>query len=206
MAFEGTKGNQMTAFDIGVEPSSEPTELCAIMEKYRGDKGSVDGTARHNYTRFYSPLFMPRRLEPLRVFELGIFCGASLCAWQDFFPNAHIFGADIDRGTMFSGERIKTFLCDETDRAEVLALWTTIGEVDVILDDGLHTYAANKQFFDWSWKCLRPGGLYIVEDIVNVGEYLGWVDAHGENGRLFTLPHHAETTDNSLLVLQKGAK
>ena len=41
--------------------------------------------------------------------------GASLRAWRDFFPNATILGADLDREVLFEEERITTGYMDQTD-------------------------------------------------------------------------------------------
>ena len=39
---------------------------------------------------------------------------ASLRAWRDYFPNAQIYGADIDKDILTNEERIKTFFVDQT--------------------------------------------------------------------------------------------
>ena len=36
---------------------------------------------------------------------------------------------------------------------------------DVIIDDGLHTCEANVRFLTGSFEHVRPGGLYVIEDI-----------------------------------------
>jgi hypothetical protein len=38
-------------------------------------------------------------------------------------------------------------------------------EFDILLDDGLHEYNANKNFFENSIHKLKKGGIYILEDI-----------------------------------------
>ena len=73
----------------------------------------------------YYELFKDLKDKHLRIFELGIgTCnlnipfnsgsifrpGGSLFAWQDFFVNADIFGADIDGDVLFNTERIKHFI------------------------------------------------------------------------------------------------
>ena len=90
-----------------------PTQMCWVMTKNGSDKGR----GRHNYTTIYSALFGKLRDEPLRIFELGLGTnnphlpssmgslgrpGASLRGWRDLFPNAMIFGADVDRDILFA--------------------------------------------------------------------------------------------------------
>src|SRR5215469_12507693 len=101
-----------------------PTRACYIMAKYHSDKAS----RWHNYTTIYSALFNGRRHQPLRIFELGLGTnnpdlpstmgvpgrpGASLRGWREFFPHAHVYGADIDTTILFQEARIKTFPCDQ---------------------------------------------------------------------------------------------
>jgi len=162
------------------------TVVCKTMEHYGSDKGSARvGAAWHNYTIVYNKLFEARFQAPLRIFELGlgttnpaIPCGmgaygkpgASLYGWRDLFPNSSIFGADIDRDILFKTDRISTFYCDQTSPAIIQELWKNpeLQEpFDIIIDDGLHTFDANKTFFEHSIQHLRKGGYYIIEDINN---------------------------------------
>ena len=41
--------------------------------------------------------------------------GASLRVWKEFFTKAKIFGADIDKNTLFREKRIQTFHVDQFD-------------------------------------------------------------------------------------------
>ena len=38
---------------------------------------------------------------------------ASLYMWQEYFPNAEIFGADVDKRILFNEGRIKTYFVDQ---------------------------------------------------------------------------------------------
>jgi SAM-dependent methyltransferase len=165
-----------------------PTKMCRVMTKYGSDKGRL-----HNYTTVYSALFKDRRGEPLRVLELGLGSnnqdvpsnmgvfgapGASLRGWQELFPHALVYGADIDRRILFQEDRIKTFYCNQLDRSSIRDLWShpdLQDGVDIIIEDGLHTFEANVAFLEQSLHHLRPGGIYITEDISwnNIDE---WVD------------------------------
>jgi hypothetical protein len=92
--------------------------------------------------------------------------GASLRMWRDFFPNAQIYGADIDRDILFDEERIKTFYIDQLDPKVISEFWQVVGgEFDFMLDDGLHTFEAGSCLFENSIEFLRDGGIYIIEDV-----------------------------------------
>lgn len=157
-----------------------PTEMCGIMTRHGSDKGD----RWHNYTAIYSVLLGKFREQPLRIFELGLgtnnpklvssmgvkgFPGASLRGWREIFPRALIYGADIDRDILFEEDRIKTFYCDQLDSAAIRDLWSQPvlqDGFDIIVDDGLHTFEANISFLDGSLANLRPGGIFIIEDIL----------------------------------------
>jgi hypothetical protein len=154
-----------------------PTQMCRIMTKFGSDKGL------HKYTPLYSALFGSRSEQPLRVFELGLGTnhldvesnmgvfgtpGASHRAWRLLFPNALIYGADIDRRILFEEDRIKTFFCDQLNPMSIRELWSREdlqGGADIIIEDALHTFEANALFMDESLRHLRPNGFYVTEDI-----------------------------------------
>ncbi len=94
--------------------------------------------------------------------------GASLRGWRELFPNAVVYGADIDRDILFEEDCIKTFYCDQLDAVAIHDLWSQPalqGGMDIIIDDGLHTFEGNISFLEGSLGQLHPDGYYIVEDI-----------------------------------------
>jgi hypothetical protein len=137
----------------------------------------------HTYADFYNLLFLARREQVSKVFEFGIGTtnlslpasmgkrgqpGASLRVWRDYFPNAMIYGADIDRSALFTEERISTFWVDQLDRHTVDAMWKEVDEdgTDIIIDDGLHTFEAGSSTFLGSIENLSPLGTYVIEDVL----------------------------------------
>lgn len=208
------RSGPMPPTQIHVEPADHDTDLCAMLGKYGSDKGNATGTARHNYSRYYVALFRPIREQVRRVFELGIFQGASLRAWRDYFPHAQVYGADIDPGLIFTEERIGTVPCDETDEGEVARLWRFIGgDIDILIDDALHTYVDNRRFFNWSHGQVKPGGLYIIEDLRadELDLFRAWaIDLRKEGwaAHVVVLPrvvNGEDIPDNNLLVMRKPA-
>lgn len=166
------------------------TELCVLMARYGSDKSplatpdpSFPLSGRHSYTPLYSELFGPLKNKALRVFELGLGTnnpnipssmgvkgqpGASLRGWRDYFPNAMIFGADIDRDILFEEDRISTFYCDQCDPVKIAEMWRNAElqeDFDIIIEDGLHYPPANICFFESSIHKLKKGGYYIIEDV-----------------------------------------
>lgn len=153
------------------------------MKEHGSDKATW-----HNYTIFYYDIFLPFKDKSLNIFELGLGTknenilsnmnkiagqtqsGGSLRAWEKFFPNSNIYGADIDREILFQSGRIHTFYCDQTDPKAIHDLWNNDTlkniDLDIIIDDGLHTVDANICFLENSFNKLSKDGAYIIEDIV----------------------------------------
>ena len=157
----------------------ESTPLCEIMKKYGSDKSTW-----HNYTKTYHKLFSEFTGKNISVFEMGLGTnntnlvsnmgangkpGASLRAWSEYFPYADVFGADIDHNTLFEEDRIKTFWCDQTNTNSIESMWENDvlkgRDMDIIIDDGLHEYHANLIFFEASISRLKPGGIFVIEDL-----------------------------------------
>ena len=204
-----------------------PTEMCRLMNRHGSDKG-VGGP--HNYTPIYSALFGKLRDHQFRIFELGLgtnhagfaanmgrdgIPGASLRAWKEFFPKALVYGADIDRSILFEEDRIMTFYCDQLESKAIQQLWSQPalqGGMDVIIEDGMHTFEGSVSFLNGSINQLRPGGIYVIEDIAK--EALGrWVDElemtysrqfPNHDFALVELPHSFKRNNNNLLIIRKA--
>jgi hypothetical protein len=187
--FKGAGGASVLVEKLQAINMLAPTEMCPVMARYGSDK------ALHSYTQVYSAVFKGWFDRPLRMLELGLGTnnpamlsnmgvfgapGASLRGWRDLFPQASIYGADIDRGILFEEDRIKTFYCDQLDQSSILKVWSDPAlraGADIIIEDGLHTFEANVSFLEGSLDHLRPDGIYVIEDIA-------WEDVEKWNDRL----------------------
>lgn len=165
---------------------SKITPLCKMAYKYGTDKCPQ---IKHSYTPFYYGLLKNRRKSIKKVLELGIghyknmkhlevfydpglkryyHRGASLKMWRDFFPNAQIFGADIRPETIFEDERIKTYLCDERKKEDLVSLIENTGsDIDLFIDDGDH--CLRNQIFTCQtlMPLLKKAVIYIIEDVTH---------------------------------------
>lgn len=216
--------NNITSFNPTI-----PTPLCEIMGRNKSDKGSTDiVNSWHNYTTFYYSIFKDMQQSTIRVFELGLGTnnvsipsnmgtngrpGASLYGWSEFFHNAKIFGADIDKNILFNTDRINTFFCDQTNPAMIKDMWENPDlqeNFDIIIEDGLHTFDANVCFFENSIHKLNPKGYYIIEDIDKKETYLftnkiqEWKNKYPD--LIFThlaIPSKRNIYDNNLVVVYK---
>ena len=151
-------------------------------DKYLSDKSPQ---IFHSYSPEYFNLLKNIKYTAKNILEIGIgnkqlmesisgpdyIHGASLKAWKDFFPNANIYGLDIDNSTLFQEERIKCFYTDQSKETE---LEKSINEIqkdnqnqkfDLIIDDGSHYEDHMILTFFYLHKYLNTNGIYIIEDI-----------------------------------------
>ncbi|MDR1371002.1 MAG: class I SAM-dependent methyltransferase, partial [Dysgonamonadaceae bacterium] len=132
--------------------------------------------------------------------------GASLRVWRDYFPNAIIWGGDIDENALFSEERIKTGYLDQTSPESIEDFFSSAGvkDFDVMLDDGLHTFEAARCLFDHTSKFLASGGVYIIEDLTP--QFMAKFQQHMQGRREFIVKYFVmETLDvweNNLIVIK----
>jgi hypothetical protein len=158
-------------------------ELTYLADKYGTDKGS----GGHSYTELYEHFFWPIKYKASRICEIGIAEGASLKMFKAYFPNAVYYGIDIDDLSGFNSDTVKTFIADQADREQGF-IYANGYDFDIILDDGGHTMEQQQVSFGYLFKCVKPEGYYIIEDLhTSLPEY--YKDTHGaeENEKNTTL-------------------
>jgi hypothetical protein len=165
----------VSAFADTSEKREAALELKKLFDQYGSDKGNPN----HNYHWLYGAILGTRDASALLEIGLGTNNedvvsnmtrngkpGASLRAFRDYLPDAHIYGADIDRAILFQEERVSTFFVDQTDLDSFVELSAAVpDELDLIIDDGLHTPNANLASLVFGLGRLKTGGYFLVEDI-----------------------------------------
>ena len=208
------------------EHQNSLAELC---EKYGSDKGFINLDKKknynwkpHTYSTIYHDLFSHCKDNINLIFECGIGSnnemlvsnmtgegkpGASLRVWRDYFKNAGIYGADIDKNILFQEDRIKTFYVDQLNKESIKSMWNNIkiNNFDIIIDDGLHTFESGIILFENSFEKLRKDGIYIIEDVKysyfnNLMKYLKRFNPRG-----IELNYKKENYfDNNLIIIKKN--
>ncbi len=202
----------------------ENNPLTTLMNKYGSDKGNSNN--KHNYTKFYDSLFSNIKNKKLNLMEIGLgsidseidfhmkFMGnnyqplASLFAWREYFINSNIFGADIDRTLIKNLDRIKTFYVDMQNEETILDMWNKIDtKMDIIIDDGFHSYDANINLFRNSFKHLKNPGYYIIEDVhrkpSNIKKFNNFFLNEKIKYEIIDIPHKNNIHDNCLILIRK---
>lgn len=139
-------------------PAPIPSSLAELGRKYGSDKPV-------QYAPFYDLLLLSRRHTVRSVFEIGIFKGGSLRMWKDYFPQALIYGMDVNPETIFTEDRIQTFHGDQASPAVIRKIAESCGPFDLIVEDGSHKPDHQVMNAEILMPYLNPGGLYIIEDV-----------------------------------------
>lgn len=123
---------------------------------------------KHDYIKRYSYHFEKIRYNVKKILEIGVYHGGSLKIWKDYFPNAEIYGIDIDPNCKkFEDERTKIIICDQNDDAQLKKVSCDLKDFDIIIDDGSHKYQHIIKSFTYLYSCLKHDGIYVIEDVIN---------------------------------------
>jgi len=125
------------------------------------------------YSHKYTEEFYPRHIESLReaaetVVEIGVWDGGSLRMWSEYFRNARIIGVDINFSRIKAPiERTSLRYADQSSLTDLsIALWDVeLGSVDLFIEDGMHSSRCQQICFGAMFNRVRPGGIYIIEDL-----------------------------------------
>jgi Methyltransferase domain len=107
------------------------------------------------------------------IVEIGVYSGGSLDMWHDYFgPHARVTGVDIaPECRSYEDERTKIVIGDQADRAFWAAFREANAAVDVVIDDGGHQPEQQIVTLEEMLPHLRPGGVYICEDVHGRGSH-----------------------------------
>ena len=226
LLFKISNGETLTAEPDHHEPSNPiwatrrkatapKLDLPTIGSRYGTDKVS------HGFCRVYDDALRRQRFAVKNFLEVGVFFGASMLMWRDFFPNALISGIDTftgqqGNGTVFANAdaflrrhqteslaRIALIQLDQSDRNDLqrFSEQTQQAQIqyDIILDDASHLMKDQQQTLALLFPLVKPGGHYIVEDLHTSNQSGYDVAANGANSTLLMLQTLAR---NRVLVSQ----
>ncbi len=142
---------------------------------YLQELGIKHGTdkAGHRYNNigyldYYNRYFHSIRYEVKIFVEIGILGGKSLRMWEEYFPNAIIYGIDINPiCKSYETDRIKIFIGSQNNVTFLNEIKETIGNIDILLDDGSHITKHQITTFDVLYPSVNKGGFYVIEDLAN---------------------------------------
>lgn len=131
------------------------------------DVGQNDKGSTHSYVDVYEKLLAPYR-NRCDLLEVGIAQGMGLKLFGDYFSiNSTITGLDLSLtfDTNEFDSRFK-FITGDATNPEILEKLD--GKMfDVIIDDASHMQADQVATFKLLKNHVKPGGLYVIEDILS---------------------------------------
>ena len=140
--------------------------LEGMMFQFSTDKSRDD----HAYVNFYSSIWNHRRTSTMNVTEIGVAEGLSIQVWTRYFSNATIWGIDPAPATVATTNayylphvHLLNVSCLNMKAIENLNF--SLNSMDIIIDDGPHKRERQEVTLRNFWKYLKPGGLYIIEDV-----------------------------------------
>lgn len=185
-------------------------DLIFTLDEVADMLGTDKALFSHGYTQYYSQLFKDKRKEIKAVLEIGIGNGGSLKLWRLYFPNAQIYGLDMNEndGLMDFGDRVTCYFFSQ-DEAEKLELTFKNKELEVIIDDASHEENRTLTSLNVLFPVMKKGGYYIIEDMNEKisTKILDWVFANRPLVKsLLILPDKGTLEENNyeyLIVIQK---
>lgn len=134
--------------------------LDEIFIKHQTDKSSFS----HNYSPYYEMFFAPYRNEPITLLEIGVYAGASMNAWKEYFPKANIYGADISYHPELNQERVFMIEADQNNLEDMKRLGAL--NADIVIDDASHESRHQISSFETIFPMLKSGSIYVIEDLL----------------------------------------
>jgi hypothetical protein len=130
-----------------------------------------------HYLEIYEHHLARYRNTSVKILEIGVFRGGSLELWRKYFGgDATIFGIDINPDCadyVTAPNQVRIGSQDDPDFLEKVVL--EMGPPDIVLDDGSHIARHQRKSFDVLFPFLKPGGIYIMEDLHTAY----WADGFG---------------------------
>jgi len=149
------------------------------------------------YEEHFGRYCNPASGRNVRMMEIGIQSGGSMLMWQHAFGDNLdlLLGADINPNTKAwerFGDNVKVAIGSQADPAFLSQVKENYSDgFDIILDDGSHV--PNHMFITFvsMWPSIRPGGVYLIEDVHGTNPLPDWlfhgheVDGVKWNGLLY---------------------
>lgn len=135
--------------------------------RYNTDKMSLNGMGNHSYARYYDGVFENYENLNISLLEIGIYNGASVRLFHDYFKNGRITGVDIlnfwNHGDIKDYERLNVMYFDGYN----IKNFNLFGgdKYDFIIDDGPHDISSQIFFLNNYVNLLKKNGRLILEDV-----------------------------------------
>lgn len=137
------------------------------MRDNEGVTNDSDKSFWHRYTGFYERAFSTLG-DVSSILEFGVFKGDSIRWLAERFPQARIVGCDIvpPQPSWPVSPRVGYARLDQGSVEQIRRLFEHLNtKFDLIIEDGSHKPVHQRNCLVETLSYLRPGGMYILEDI-----------------------------------------
>jgi hypothetical protein len=150
--------------------------------------GTDKGEPKSYVDEYYEENFQKYREKNITLAEIGVRSGASLKLWSEYFSEeSKIYGLDnlYDKNThsvpinedWVSSDNVEYIIGD----AYTENVCNKIGKIDILIDDGPHTFESHAKLLELYIPKMNPGGVIVIEDITydpnplyaHIPDYLG---------------------------------
>ena len=132
---------------------------CFKNSPYRSNKYS-------SYFDSYDELFHKYIGKEITFVEIGVQNGGSLFMWRKYFgPKARIIGIDLNPSAKeLEKHGFEIYIGSQSDKLFWEKFKSKVGNIDVLLDDGGHTYSQQVITTEMMLSSINDGGYLIIED------------------------------------------
>ncbi len=209
---------------LSIDSTHSNTDLCKLAVTYPTDKCPYHTSSslhRHAYTSVYNLIFSHIRYDELVIGEVGILDNNSMLCWRDYFPNATLFGYEyhqnkLDKALNDKVDKAFYIHVDITSEQSLKDVFSEANFFDIIIEDSTHVFEDQIRFLNIAYKCVKPGGTIVIEDIFikeDENRYMEAIDHLKEyfSSATFVLANHdlkfSPGWDNDkLLILHRNDK
>lgn len=139
-----------------------------LAETYKYFLESPEPSVKHtSYFAVYDYLFSRFKNKEMVFVEVGVLNGGSLFMWKKYFGDkAKIIGIDLNpNAKKWEAQGFEIFIGNQGDPNFWRNTMNQIGKIDIILDDGGHTYKQQVITVESVVNSMNENGLIVIEDV-----------------------------------------
>ena len=186
-----------------------------MKELFRQNNYATDKLSAHSYIPIYEQLFKNRKNSVSNILEIGIGSGGSLQLWNDYFPNANVYGIDLNytHDYLDRYNRIHQIKDDAYSKQCIEDNFISKGiKFDIIIDDGPHNKLSQMMTMQLYFPLLTNDGIVIIEDVqdhLNPGVWIKDIieslpKKYQEYAQVIDLRGFNKSPDDLMIVLDKS--
>lgn len=134
--------------------------------------GTDKGEPKSYIDEYYEENFKKYREREITLVEIGVRSGASLKLWSEYFcKESKIYGLDnlhdknvhsVPINEEWTSAKNVEYIIGDAYTEEVS---NKIGKIDILIDDGPHTFESHLKLLELYIPKMNPGGVIVIEDI-----------------------------------------